>query len=73
MQQQQKPEMDEQEPKKKVGFFAGLSQKLGFGAQRSSSGSDEDEQYLKNNISAEEVNSDDMAGGLCESDSDDGA
>ena len=67
---------DQQEPKKKGGFLSSLtgifgSKKAAPKKHDSGSNSDSDlneEQYLCRNMSAEQVDSDDMAGGLNYSD-----
>jgi len=65
---------DKEEPKKKGGLFSSITGLFGSkkaAAKKESSGSDSDlneEQYLARNLSAEQVDSDDMAGGLNYSD-----
>lgn len=65
---------DKPEPKKKGGLFSSIGGLFGSkkpAAKKESSGSDSElneEEYLVRNMSAEQVDSDDMAGGLCYSD-----
>ena len=64
-------EPEQQEKKKgKGGFFSGIAGKLGFGSKKKeeSDNSSDPEVQMMRNMSAEEVDSDDMAGGLCYSD-----
>ena len=76
----EKPEMvmeamPEKKAKKK-GFFRGLASAFTFGSKSKTSITtikEEEDEELDRNLSCEEVDSDDMAGGLCDSDDEDGA
>ena len=65
---------DKPEPKKKGGLFSSIGGLFGSkkaAAKKESSDSDselDEQQYMVRNMSAEQVDSDDMAGGLCYSD-----